>query len=217
MGKKVYDVGFGTGFCLKILLDKHPELYVGLDLSLDMVAYLERTIQEQYPKHNTDIQFIQGDATKEIEHDKGPFDFGIGTFSIYAENYGELLDYLKHCYNSLKKEGTFFLSVLHCDFTYEQSRISVLDEYNHYILPKLSEGEKHKEFSEIEIVLTPPYFANEIRMKERILSQKTLLNAIKEAGFNDVFPLEISIRPGKETLKKLQNALGISLYKILKS
>lgn len=213
--KKAYDVGFGTGFCLKLLLNKGLLSYTGLDLNTDWVPYLEQKIQAETCA--TKVNFVQGDATKDIKLVNAPFDFVISSFAMYVNSNEKLSAYTKHLSNAVKDDGTLFLMVYHADFIYERSRINILeDEYNHYILPKLSDGARHQEFSKINVILKPPYFFNEINMEEYVVSNETLHKSLRESGFSKLVTLDMYHTPGKEKLLDLARAFGIHLYKCSK-
>ena len=215
-GKNVYDVGFGTGFCLKIFLKKGLKSYTGLDLSKDMVTYLKTFAQAQDPE--TPIHFVQGDSTEDIQHEYGDFDIVISTFAMYVNSQEKLKGYTKHLHQALKDGGELHLMVLHLDFKHDRERDNVLEnQFNHYLLPKLADGERYQEFSKVGILLTPPFFENEIKMEEFVVGKESLLNALKKAGFSEITQIDMITKPGKEYLLKLSDAFAVAYYRCTKA
>ena len=213
-GKRAYDVGFGTGFCLKILLGKGLQSYTGLDLHMDMVPYLKEVAQKLDPK--TNVRFIQGDATAEKKVEDGRYDLVISTFAMYVNSYEKLLRYTNHLFKALEDDGTLYLMVLHTDFINEKWRENVRREYNNYFHPKLAEGESYKEFSKFQVTFTPPYLSNYLEFEEYVVGKETLFKALKEAGFNNILSLDMVCSPGKEKLLELKEAVGMAFYSCTK-
>jgi SAM-dependent methyltransferase len=216
-GKDVYDVGFGTGFCLKILLKEGVTSYTGLDLNTDMVSYLQKIAHEIDSRIK--VNFVQGDNSKPIEHNYGPFDFVISSFAVYANSYNTLLGFTNHLYSAVKQHGLVFLLTYHADFIHDDEHIDIIeDQYNHYFLPKLSSGQKYDEFAKVELIATPPYLKNEVRFNEEyVLNKQTVKKALQEAGFKYLMRRDMLAESGYEELNKYGNAFGINMYVCKKS
>jgi SAM-dependent methyltransferase len=210
--KNAYDVGFGTGFCLKILLKKQLKSYTGLDLNPDMVPYLEKIANQINPR--TKINFVQGDNSKPIEHNHGPFDFVISSFAVYADSYKTLLGFTQHLKSATNDKGTVFLLTYHADFIHDDEHLDIIeDQYNHYFLPKLSPGQRYKEFQEVELIAKEPYLKNEVRFNEEyVLNRNTVKKALKEAGFKHIMRRDMTPETGYEELSKFGQAFGINMF-----
>lgn len=209
-----YDIGFGTGFCMKILLNQGLKFYTGLDLSSSMMPYIDNVLKEN--NWLDKVKFIFDDATKpNLLHKDGPFDIVTNSCAIYGYNYNKLQELCCHMYNNTKKQtGELFLVAYHLDFIHTQQRLATLDKYCHYLEPKLKENEKYKDYELVSIILKRPYFDNMIKFKkEPVITQDNLKKALLESGYRKIQILDMQTRPGCEHLLDLHRAFGIVVYK----
>jgi len=217
--KRAYDNGYGAGFSLNILLNKGLESYTGLDLSVDMVPFLEKRALDVDP--TTTVRFVQGDNTIGIQHSYGPFDFVISSSAMYVDSAAKLTGFCEHLFEAVKPTGEVLLVVLHHDFPHTQERLETLAKTNTYFTPVLQDGERYEEFSPIQIHLKPPYYANEVTFDpEFVVSQKSMVNALSSAGFQVVSPVDMLTRPGisdSEVLLEFVKVFQATIYKCKKS
>jgi ubiquinone/menaquinone biosynthesis C-methylase UbiE len=212
--KTGYDIGFGTGFCMKILLKRGIKFYTGIDLSSSMMPYIESVVKEN--DWLDKVNFIFDDATKRnLIHKDGPFDVVTNSCAIYVYNYDKLQELCSHMYNNTKKHtGELFLVAYHLDFIHSQQRLATLDKYCHYVEPKLKENEKYADFELVRIIVKRPYFENVINFEEEpVISQDNLKKALQESGYRKIQILDMQTRPGYEHLLDFHRAFGVVVYK----
>lgn len=213
--KSAYDNGFGAGFALHILLNKGLESYTGLDLSDAMIPRLTKKALDTDP--TTTVRFVQGDNTMGIQHPYGPFDFVISTSALYVDSKEKLTGWCEHLFEAVKPTCEAFLVVYHHDFPHTQERLKVLAKYDHYFLPVLPEGERYDEFSHIKIHLKPPN-VKDFMADEFVVGRESLVNALYNAGFTVVSPVDIVTKPaGKEELLEIAAAFGLGVYRCHRS
>lgn len=106
-GKKILDIGCGTGI-FTFLFDKYnPSKLVGLDISESMLSIARKKAMES----GSEAAFIQGDATYTSQYVDGKFDF---IFSSTTSHYIEDLDtFFENLEQSLNDGGTIILSMIH--------------------------------------------------------------------------------------------------------
>jgi SAM-dependent methyltransferase len=214
VGKTAYDVGCGAGFALDILLNKGLLSYTGLDLSPAMFEFLTEHAGQVDPQ--TKVQFIQGDNTKPVEQDLNPFDFVISSYSMYVDSNEKLLGYCNHLFSTLKDSGELLLLVMHHDFVHTRERMDTLAMWGHKLSPVLGNDESFSEFSNYFIHCGSPYFSNSIEFDEYVVGKATLVNALKEAGFTKITPVEMMSPPGHENLLEFAAAWSCGTYRCRK-
>lgn len=214
--KRAYEMGFGTGFCLKILLKRGLRSYTGLDLSMEMVDLLNNIAGSADPTLKLD--FVYGDNTLPIRGPYDPYDFVISSFAIYADCYEKLLGFARHMHSATKDDGCALLCTYHLDFIYTKEIIDLLEnKYNHYILPSLKVGERHPEFSRVQLIAAKPYLDHEVRFEsEYVLNKETVKRALEEAGFQKVMSRQIITDEGHEELLEFSQAWGLNIYQCYK-
>jgi len=99
-GKKVLDIGCGTGRIIPDLLDKNA-IVTGADISTEML----KIAQEKFPK----VNFVEADIRK-LPFKDDSFDFVIAAFVIVHLKQVELENAFDEVYRVLKPGGKFILT-----------------------------------------------------------------------------------------------------------
>lgn len=208
-GKRAYDVGSGAGFNMEYLLGKGLSEYTGLDLSPAMFSHLAAKANELDP--STVVEFVQGDNTEPRALPGMPYDIVISSYAMYCPNYEKLQGFANHLSSALAPNGELILMVIHADYVHEQSRLDVLAKNDHYITPVLPLGESYAEFSTYQI-------KHILEFTEYVVSQRTLFNALTEAGFSSIAPIKMVAKPGPNAvrLEEFGEAFGLGTYKCRK-
>lgn len=106
-GKKILDVGCGTGIFTFLLEKYEPSKLVGLDLSESMLNIARNKAVER----GSGAEFIQGDATYTNQYVNDKFDL---IFSSTTSHYIEYMDtFFENLEQSLNDEGSIILSIIH--------------------------------------------------------------------------------------------------------
>lgn len=104
-GKKVLDIGCGSGHSLQYMAERGAEELWGLDLSSTQIETAHETLQSWNPK------LICGAMEEERDIPKGYFDI---VYSIYALGWtSDLRKTLELIYSYVKPEGSFIFSWEH--------------------------------------------------------------------------------------------------------
>lgn len=216
-GKTAYDVGFGTGFCMKLLLKNGIKSYTGMDLSPNMMSYINNVVKENGWLDK--VSFVFNDAReKNLKHPNGPFDIVTNSCAIYPYSYTELLNICTHMYNNTKKgTGQVFLVPYFLDFIHTRERISDLAKFNTYLVPRLKNHERYDEFSRsVDVICTEPHYANFAHFQgEPVISKNNFEKALKEAGFTKIEALPMLTTLGSEYLLDFHKAYNMWVYRCL--
>lgn len=152
-GKKVLDLGCGTGIFTFLFEQATPSCLVGIDLSEEMLTIAQNKAKE---KHSS-IEFILGDAAKCADYTKVSYDLIFSsTTTHYISDLGELFQNIAKC---LKSDGTCILSVIHPVYsamypianndtfpTDDEWTVRYLDKSKRaYIQPWIEYNEKYKD------------------------------------------------------------------------
>jgi len=106
-GKRILDLGCGTGIFSFLLETYGPEKIIGVDLSGEMLRIAEEKAGEKRSK----AVFVSGDAARIGEYFQEPFDFIFSsTTTHYIENLEMLFGNVERC---LKHGGVGIFSVIH--------------------------------------------------------------------------------------------------------
>lgn len=106
IGKKILDVGCGTGIFTFLLEEYKPTKIVGLDLSEAMIDIAKKKAEQR----NSKASFILGDATFTDQYVNGKFDLIFSsTTTHYIENLDVFFDNLGKC---MEDTGSMILSII---------------------------------------------------------------------------------------------------------
>ena len=110
-GKKVLDLGCGTGRFTFLLEEEKASLVIGVDLSANMLEMAK----EKAAKRNSKAEFQKGDLLDLKKYIDGKYDF---IFSSTTTHYIKDLPKLFHeMYDILEDNGSAILSVMHPVYT----------------------------------------------------------------------------------------------------
>lgn len=101
-GKKILDIGFGTGILAKRLYDEGAEIY-GVDFSVEMVNAAREKMPNAGLYH---FDFAQG-LPKDLENTK--FDFIVSTYAIHHLTDDEKTDFIKLLKGRLNPGGKILI------------------------------------------------------------------------------------------------------------
>ncbi len=160
-GKKVLDIGCGSGHSLRYMANKGAEELWGVDLSSTQV----KAAAEYLKKENINAKFFCAPMENDIELPKNYFDI---VYSIYAIGWTtDLKRTLELIYSYLKEDGIFIFSWDHPMYTcLGEDKKSLTIEKSYF-----NEGAEY-----IESLRGEPVYRNRIRMS-------TLINELIKVGF----------------------------------
>jgi len=99
-GKKILDFGCGPGLYAKILKDNGADVK-GIDISKELIKIAK--------KEAPGVEFVVGDATKNLPYKKGEFDIVLAT--LVMGHFKNWKDVLKEISRVLNKRGIFIFSI----------------------------------------------------------------------------------------------------------
>lgn len=216
--KRIYEVGFGSGFCLKFLIKQDFSEYVGIDLSDATIPYL--LSESEKIGFINKIKLIQGDVTKPFDRSLGRFDFAISTFCILSENYDILISCIKHIYDALidHQNAEVILAQVHNDFIWTPELIKKREEkYCSFLSPKLNFGDKYKDFTPFTCELRPPFYKKAVTIHDHTISKEVFIKAMKEVGFKSIEIIKMTTTPGKESLLDFADTFDWKIYRCKKN
>lgn len=164
-GKKIIEVGSGTGFFLRRFAQKAEEA-VGFDLTSGMLKAGRKIAAEK----GIEIEFIQGDVLAGVPFADNYFDIVYSNSMIEFFKKGEEVDkVLNEMWRLLKPGGKFVVGVLNKESTWAYKRIagtlekdSVFSVDQFYSFNEFEELMKNLGRVKIETTLfVPPYFNKE--------------------------------------------------------
>jgi len=106
-GKKILDIGCGTGIFTFLLEGYNPLKITGLDISESMLSIAKQKAEQR----NSKATFIVGDASYTDQYVNEKFDLIFSsTTSHYIENLDKLFESMKKC---MEDNGHIILSIIH--------------------------------------------------------------------------------------------------------
>jgi ubiquinone/menaquinone biosynthesis C-methylase UbiE len=151
-GKKILDIGCGTGIFTFLLEGYNPLKITGLDISESMLSIAKQKAEQR----NLKAAFILGDASYADQYVNEKFDLIFSsTTSHYIENLDRFFGSLKKC---MEDDGLVILSIIHPIYTSmypiehgdtfpkdEEWRIRYLDKsVRAYIQPWIEYNDKYE-------------------------------------------------------------------------
>lgn len=110
-GKKILDLGCGTGRFDFLFEEENPACILGIDISEQML----RIAKEKSGIRQSKVEFMKGDISNFNKYIAGKYDFIFSSTTIHYIN--DLNGLFRNIYNALDEEGICIISMMHPIYT----------------------------------------------------------------------------------------------------